>query len=275
MKRILILLPVLALCLIPVMFIACSDNDDEVVATTVGSPDDPEVVLYLNVFEILDDATSSMFEVTSEVIIDSIANASPKPHVISDPDLTLTYHSTSKYWYCEFYSYNEADSMENYFLDSIQFVHNTYAVQWPDLDSLTLIKSYMTMVVASPHIDTGSAYQNITIALTPGSDIKTINGTQGIYAILESIDIDESEVDTTICAIELDNTAILTNLKISDDSDGPYDGSITYNGSIDVECTGANEMSLSGTWNTVATFTDDGPTLTITHGNVVWTITDW
>ncbi|MCP4567276.1 MAG: hypothetical protein GY841_06830 [FCB group bacterium] len=276
MKRYLMILPALMLCLALSLFIGCSDDDDGTIVNTItGDNNDPDLAMFMEEFEDMDDLTGTMFDLTFGMFIDSILNTAHKPQIPTGPNLSITYHPDSKFWICELEEYNSFDSTTMYFTDSIQFLHGEAIVQWPDPGYLSELRSYLTLVVTGNHLDTAIAHQNLVVTVdNPGSDTIVVNGSQDLYASYDDVDIDMN--DTTICETDVNYNIAINSLIVDMDSDdGPYSGSITYTGTLSVNCTGAHPGSVSGSWSVVQTFTPNGVNLSITHNNTVWTITDW
>lgn len=275
MKRYLMILPALMLCLALPLFIGCSDDDaDTIVNTITGDLNDPDLVMFMEEFEDMDNLTGTMFDLTFGLFIDSILLIEHKPQVPNGPDPLITYHPDSKFWYCELEEYNGEDSTTLHYIDSIQFLHGEAIVQWPDLDLLSELRSYMTLVVSGNHIDTATAHQNLVVTIdNPGSDTIMVNGSQDLYAVYDDVYIDMD--DTTFCESDVNYDMTISSLIVNvDGDDGPLGGTITYTGTLNVNCTGANPESISGSWSVVQTFTPTGVNLSITHNNTVWTITD-
>lgn len=277
MKR-LFLLFVLAGLLTGVFF-GCSDDETDN-PLTPGDPEDPDYTLFVDQFDGMNNTNLDMFGVTFG-FIDLIGNpevsSSTAPKITGDP--TYEYHEASGYWYCTWVDTNEYDEIHTY-VDSLQFKEGSTAVQWPDMDSVTEIRSYVTLTLTGPTIDTGIAHQNLVItANEAGSDTIIINGSADLLADATFEDIDDA--DTTVCTMNVDYEITLTNLLYNTEYmnyEGeltcPRSGSVVFNGSFDLACTGADSGAISGTWNVTEAFAEGDVTMTITHGDNVWTVID-
>jgi hypothetical protein len=155
-------------------------------------------------------------------------------------------------------------------------------VQWPDEDSLTEVRSYLTME-ASEGENTGTLHQNLEMtAASPGSDTLTIAGSGTLVTFFECQDV--AGADTTYCSIDLeygvtvDDIVVIRYSTIGDDYSCPLSGGISYVGAIDMACEGATQASLTGTWNVVQTFEEGTVTTVVTNGSNQWSQTsvcDW
>ena len=277
MKRFLIILPAVLLFVAMPFFIGCSDDDEDTVINSIpGDLNDPNLAMFLEEFEGMDDLTEEMFSTATGLFMDSIIRSAAKPKTITGPLFLITYHEDSKFWYCEAENYDPTDSMTFFYIDSIQFMHGDNIVQWPNPELLTSVSSYLTLHASGPHVDTAIAHQDMVVTIAvPGSDTLTINGTQDFMASYEFTDIDLN--DTTVCQVDIDYDMSIDDLEVAmaGETNGPHAGTITYTGTMNMECTGADAGSISGSWTVVQTFTPEGSTLVITHNNTIWTVIDW
>jgi len=278
MKKTFIFLLTLVLAVTVAFFWGCSDDDN---GMNSGSLDDPEFEAFGEGFDMADDVTGQMFDLTFGFVGQLLDPVEGK-NATND---YFEYHSNTQYWYCSTTVIDdEVEYAEYAFVDTIQFWHGDYIVQWPKEDSLTQILTYAFVRPITPpdFMDSLYAEQGGALSLPQaGSDTLTINGSGSFYADLS--DTIEDDYDTTVCEVLLDYDIDYDDLSVyisamgNEESDAcPFEGVLTFNGEVDISCTSTDQssVSVSGEWNVAESFDDGTITITVTHGNTVWTITE-
>ncbi len=288
-KQFIILMMTVALLL---FVIGCSD-DSTSSQKQVGELTDTSYLQVESTIESMDEFTSEMFESMFWLIDTVMSTMSQSPgkltskysnmRALSDSVL-LAYHTNSQYWY--FYvSVNDTLGTGEQMIvtssiiqDSIQFLHGTTAVQWPDSLQLTGINTGadLDLAMTSPEISLNvAANQKFNIVgdiLTDGTI--TINGNNGISLSALSI----SEGCNSTMAITGEAVDIVTTIDDLDDDDGnddcPTSGSLTHNGTISLACTGESILSFSDTWFISQTFNSTGVDIVVENSTTRWTTTE-
>lgn len=284
MKKLLFMSFIAILAASLVMF-GCSDDDDNI--TTPGSTDDPSYLTFISQFEGLDEITGENVEATFAFIEEIMASMPLKTSDWENSSKTagyeavnVTYHEASGYWYCTADRYDPYDSLTFNYVDSIQFKHGNTVVQWPNLDLLSEVRSYLTLTAIKNDASIGTLKQNIVITVAiPGSDVLTLNGNGSIDVTTEFTDVDM--YDTTTCSIDFDYNVAFTNIIMDMNASSgegglpcPETGSIAYTGAAVIGCTGADSGSVSGNWNVTQTFNQGVITIVVYNGDNSWTMTD-
>ena len=193
---------------------------------------------------------------------------------------TLVYHDGSQYWYAVLQVMDEDDSSLIYnIIDSLQLWHGSVIVQWPNPDSLSLINNNFHLSAMGPGIIFGEMNVNGNFApVSLGSDTLSINGTGNFSASYSFADT--SMYDTTSCLVDtmgfsITYSNIILNPAMMDSTGGcPPSGTVNYNGNFDMNCTGTNNISMSGTWIVLQTFSGGTITFDIDHDGKHWTHVD-
>ncbi len=262
--------------------VGCDDDDDDGLSS--GDLNDPSLNLFMEEFDGVDEMNGNMLAMMLQ-FVDSIGSMEPDPAILkvtSPTDGTIEYHGTTKFWVVTTQEGDDEDTFN--IVDSIQFRHGSVPVQWPKDDSLTEVRSYMTVTTTAGSSASGTIYQNLVATLPyPNADTVTFNGSGGIDYVTSYWDADGT--DTTYFAIDNEISLSVTNLTYdvdnmwneSDDGEElacPSSGALIYTGDIDIEATGATTGHVTGTWKVTEVFSDGQVTFTVEHGNQYWTVTE-
>ncbi len=269
MKRMLLPAFMLACLLLMTLVVGC-DEDEELIVTP-GDLNDADFVAFSDEFEDMDEFNGFLLDLNFD-LIDTLMKL---PHDLSKPaiDFNLTYDSDSDYWICTIDSTGGEDGPSFSLVDSVQFRHASGAVQFPSEDSLTQIRCSMR-VTANDTSATGGAFQMLTITKAdPLVDSISITGTGGLDMAGSWIDINGT--DTTSCTVDWDYDITYTNILLDTNEEGcPLSGTLGYVGALTLACTGASEVSVSGSWTVTQSFNGTTVTYVVTNGNTVWTATE-
>jgi hypothetical protein len=267
MKRFLLMASLLVGLGALVFVAGCSEDDNPV----TPPEDNTELNMFLDEFDGMDGLTEDMLGLTFDVVDILLAEGIGK--VAAEFVYTLTYHESSQFWVCTIDSLIVDDGTEFSVVDSVQFRYPSGPVQFPVEDSLTEIRSYLTMT-ASDTAAAGTLFQNVEITVdVPGSDTVDVDGVGGID--LTGTWQDVQGTDTTNCSVDLNFDILATGLVIDKTQDScPIAGTLQFTGLIAVECTGATEASLTGEWTVTQTFNDGSTTVVVQSGNNQWTVTE-
>jgi hypothetical protein len=243
------------------------DDDDGTTGSTsksTGSMDDPEFEAMGYAYSDVESFRDMLME-SALFAVDSVLSNMP-PAVSGNrgnelrnalgtqaDSVFMGFHSGSNYWYL-FMQADEpsgSDVMTITLEDSVQFLHATGPVQWPDTALLTGINTGTAITMYSSGGDSAAAHQALAFTgeLLSEGDIQ-INGTQSYW-------IDYYN-DGDTCAISLDMNATINDINLNTailDSDGcPTSGSFVAGGNVSVVCTGTPAIDFSDTWSVNETF---------------------
>lgn len=185
----------------------------------------------------------------------------------------LTYHANSQYWY--FYTHSISGVDTSFIIDSIQFLHATGPVQWPDSALVTGIRNGLNVVMNTP-VNAFSWVVNQDITMMgdlPGYGDVEIDGSQ-------TVDVGFQESDTTdTCTVLFDMsttfTDLLMNLEVMDYGGCPTGGTIVHSGDINLSCTsGDSSYAYNDFWNVTEVFSGTLITVTFENSTTRWMYTD-
>ena len=274
MKKLLILLAAISLIIGFIFVIGCSDDDKGTGGVTKpeGDLNDP---LFLGVQDPFERASSTVPEGIGVMmgylygVLDSMANLANKGKIadlkalgVSEPD-TVWYDAVTKYWH----GMGEQQELgwSAFSRDSVQFMHGSVAVQWPDTMLLTRINAgsryyeTMTMELAIDTLfdysfrgsltgDQGEIYSMGDVTANGSGNVFGMNLVKSgdeIYCYWESLDD-----DFTVENIKMIIWQIM--------SDGcPYAGSVTHNMDVTLLCTGDTTFTNTGSWYVKESFAND------------------
>jgi len=277
-KFVLILTMGLAVCALT-GFVGCSDDDETVLGPTAA--DSAKVEMIFGEFDDMGEVNGLMLNSTMH-FIDSIMTAAGAGKTAAGVEIhvTLEWHAASEYWYCTAVDTSDSDGEVFNFVDSIQFLHGTTPVQFPVDSLLTEIRSDMRLTVVGEDIDTAFAWQNVVLTMeNPESDTLIISGTGGLLAEVSEMEIEGT--DTTVCDVYFNLGFVYTGLVFDLSSVGeggelgcPLEGTLAATGSVDINCTGANEGSVSGAWAVTEVFDHGEVTITVQFGGFTFRSTE-
>jgi hypothetical protein len=240
-------------------------------------------------FENIDDVNTMLFEAALD-LTDTIFNdpGHPAPGKWSGSPIALsaqadsyfvTYHSGSEYWYryasFEDTTYDTAQQIDDILSlvleDSVQFVHGSSVVQWPDSQFLTAINAggALDMSAGSGSIHFGQFFS--IVGDLPGMGDIVINAEGDLNVNLTD---EESSCDFSfIFANDVSDVAL--NLTVVQTSDGcPDAGMIRHFGSAGIECTGDTTFSFNDTWIITQTFDNGTHTVKFENSTTTWSVTE-
>ncbi|MEW6413244.1 MAG: hypothetical protein AB1483_12360 [Candidatus Zixiibacteriota bacterium] len=270
--------------------VGCGDDDDTPTTPIVkddGELNDPEFLAALEAYYTAG-SMSDMMLGWIDILIDTVfedsalLSASGKPIVITATSDSVygTYHSTSNYWY--FYAsavdtiFGQGQVVEDIvtFLleDSIQFLHGTTPVQWPDSTLLTAIKNGVALTLDSGEGDlTAGQFLTLTGDIVMRGDV-TLTGSRSFDMAI----YDESD-DTCTLTLDMTTTAssIEGNLTVLEEGGCPSAGSLTNAGIIGINCSGDSAWSFNDNWVVTETFYGDSSVVVFENTTTRWTFTDY
>jgi len=187
----------------------------------------------------------------------------------------LTYHEDSEYWYAHIQAV-DTETVDTFMLitsvigeDSVQFLHGTQVVQWPDSAQVTGIDHGTSLTVhTNGWLESVEAHQLISITgdICGYGDI-IINGAS-------SVDADVNAGNGLYCMFDIDLDCTLDEIMLNMtelQNDGcPTSGTLRYTGMINMSCTGDTSFTHNDNWSVTQTF--DG---TIVHNVVENSTTRW
>ncbi len=233
-------------------FVGCSDDEETVIGPSAA--DSAKVEMVFSEFDEMNSVNGEMLFLTLE-IIDQVMNPGGGRKIASpEADILLTWHGDSEYWYCTAEDTSDSGDEVFHYVDSVQFLHGSTPVQFPIDSLLTEVRSDMRLTVTGDHIDTASAWHSVALTMEDArSDTLTVSGTGGLLAQVTETEIDDN--DTTICDVYFNLGFVYTSLVFDVSSLGdedelgcPLTGTLASTGSIDIDCTGADAGSVSGSW---------------------------
>ncbi|MEA1981602.1 MAG: hypothetical protein U9N54_11615 [candidate division Zixibacteria bacterium] len=271
MKNSLIL--IFAISIILLLCIGCGEDDIASSQKADGELTDTEFLMAKNSVEGFTQYTSQMFG-SMTWMVDTVVNASPNgvmiknftepftPYATSD-SLIFSFHTSSQYWY--YYACFEESTLiidsvweveQMIVIDSVQFLHGSTPVQWPDSTLLTGINSGARVEITTTENNSSIvAYHLFTIEgdfFNMGTG--TLNGSNGL-----EITGADSESGCVI-TIDFDGTATDLVVNLDDLGSGescPSSGTIIHTGSMSFVCTGETNFNFSDSWNINQTY-DNG-----------------
>ncbi|MEW5993724.1 MAG: hypothetical protein AB1744_04925 [Candidatus Zixiibacteriota bacterium] len=272
-------------------FVAGCDDDGETTGPAkkeTGDPNDPIFVQVDSGFSEFSELTPMML-MMSLTFIDSVFSSQPAPgKPLEDPvsagiasdSFLKTYHSNSQYWYFYLGHWDTIPSGDTTFSmvleDSIQFLHDTMPVQWPDLASLTGVNvgaSFSINVADSATDAQISAGQvaSITGDIPRLGDV-VITGSGQMSAGATYSDMSDTcsiafNMSQTISDVYLNLTTIM--------NDGcPDSGALIHSGQLSIGCTGDTVFSFSDNWTISQTFYGDSTRIVYENSTTRWEYTD-
>ncbi len=289
MKKIVVWM--LALGLMVALVVGCGDDDTPTEPNDLetGSLDDAEFVLAEEAFYGAEDFSDEMF-FWMELFIDSIfweASQQGGSSAYVDKPLAdsifATYHGSSQYWYLYFRAvdttWGAGDVVEEIVTvilrDSMQFLHGTDPVQWPDTMLLTSVINGAGLSVSTmTGLGNAMATQNVTVVGAAGEianhgDV-TLDGTRTFTLVLVG--------EGGQCSVELDASATATEvaMNVAEMEEGgcPASGNLVHVATITIECTGDTTFTFSDTWTFDQTFFGDTIQVVVENSTTRWTFTD-
>ncbi|UCD62914.1 MAG: hypothetical protein JSW34_09135 [Candidatus Zixiibacteriota bacterium] len=281
----------LALGLMAAFVVGCGDDDETPTTSTkdTGDLSDPTYVVVEGAFTeseaVADELWAWLEGLMDTVFTDSANLASGKypPAVAAADSVSLAYHANTQYWYLyirhidtTFGQQQAVQEIVTFVLhDSVQFVHGTAAVQWPDSSLLTRINNGVLLTVNTmTGVGSMTAAQNVNVVGAPGEIVDrgdvVLNGTR-------SYDFNVTD-QANNCSIDIDITGTANdvgmNLTVIDAGGCPNSGVLTHNGTIAIECTGDNTVSFSDTWVITQTFHADSYDIVVENSTTRWATTE-
>ncbi len=284
MKRIL----VLSLCGLVLggigLLVGCGDDDNATGPSwQTGEPDDPEYVTAQQIIEedMFIGATGFPIMMLTGPMIDMVFDSAAGEMSAREPGgdlalqslMSLTYHPDSKYWYT--YAGAPVSGGIVTAVDSVQFLHASGPVQWPDSALVVGIKTGVLFIMSSDQ-ETFLIGQQLSMMgdVVSAGDVE-INGSMLLNYPLQSMATKQSlecfgEVSAS-WQLE-DVTANLNELS--------WGGACPSGGSIDCQltlraiCVADSLFPVDGDWRLVQTFAEGEVTTIYEHNLTRWTETD-
>jgi hypothetical protein len=275
MKKLLYMLSAMSLIAGLALIIGCSDDDETTgpVVKATGDPDAVEFEAALGVIAFIGEMNWEMLDGMSGTIDSVMTRFAPtraekiriqnlSTGIMSD-SFYLTYHADSKYWYAFFQAVDTGivgDSqvvISVTYEDSIQFLHGTEVVQWPDSALLSGVNCGASSIMLNlfDWWKSFEAHQQVSVVggIFGDGDV-AINST----ATAET-DV-SGELDGYSCTFDVDLGITLTNVALNleaTESDGcPTSGTAQYTGVIDMACDNDTSFTLNDQWSLIQTFSD-------------------
>ncbi len=295
MRKIRLITALLSLGIGAALLGGCSSSTGTKEKTT-GSLSDPQFQAAQTVMASAGEFDGMLLDVAFQAV-DSVFqdSANPTPiHVVglslaaeAGPDsVSLTYHTNTEYWYFYGVTYDSAydttaidtQLIVTRFLiqDSVQFLHGSNIVQWPDSALLTEIRNGVHVSVTnSSSTDSVYVHQRVTI----GGDIPNrgdvvINGSRGFEINFSTF----TDTDTCQFALNMGATAGAVGLNVVDvdQNDGcPTSGRMTYSGNIGVACvTPDTSLTYNDGWIITQSFNGDIINYVFENSTTRWTFSD-
>ena len=236
--------------------LGCGDDDEASPTGPGGTSLDDQYAMFSGEFSGVDEATGEMLGLVFMHIEDISSAASANGRAFDTrAAATIDYHSDTKFWVITD-TFIDFDTIS--IVDSLQFIAGNDTVQWPDEQSTTELRSFMTLHYASDVITAGELHQNLVLTTTdPLSDTVFANGSGS--AIGDLIDSIAEGPDSVVCNTYMDVTWTVANLAMdmSGYSGGPpcpYAGTLTFTADVDISCAGTMTGATSGIWTVTLTF---------------------
>ncbi len=257
---------VLALLLTLGLVGGCSDDDEPTgpAEKAVGNVDDPEFMWTVGAMDEMEEFGDEMMAfllLGIDTVLQTQGAGSPfhggrqfQAAGIEADSVYLTYHETSQYWYLFFQGVETIGPEETTVtvIDSIQFLHATGPVQWPDSVLLTGVNNGVLLNLESNLGSVIAAHQQITLTgelLTDGDVV--LSGTQGFDVFLVG--------PPGSCTLDLNMSTTATsvglNIEHTDAGGCPESGVLRYTGTIGVTCPVSPPVVYNDSWTIVMTFT--------------------
>ncbi len=285
MKRVTFLSALLLLAIAVAAFTGCSD--DEKTTNPVlqeGDTLDPTFVAFKQGYDGVDEFTGMMLDVMFN-LVDTVMNDTNNPNTkpvvfptslgVQADSMLITYHSASQYWYFYIVETSGLDSVE--LIDSIQFIHGTTPVQWPDMAQLSEMKSGMSIYWAM-----GEAVVTASQAVSLAGDFATMglvtaNGSQQLNVAFTDHNVDVNS-DSMFCHFDFSFTTNFDDVVVllaEFDTGCPSSGTIVSTGTAGINCMGdTDSVKYSGSWTVTQTFAGDTMTWVFENATTRWTQTE-
>jgi hypothetical protein len=265
-----------------VMLVAqgCGDDDSPDNPLTPGDPNDPAFEAFMEEFDEVDEITGDMVMMTF-LVMDGIftSQATGGGNLPEAAEFSLVYNTETEFWVAHIEDFDPEEGITFSVVDSVQLIQEGAPVQWPDPELLSQITSFKTLTITGEEFTAAGGHQNLVLTIDPpGSNMILINGSGRVEAAVEFQE--EEPGGVTSCAIDVDMAYVATDILLELPGEGqeepgcPVSGGISYTGAIGIECTGAREISLSGSWTVSQTFDSPNVTSVASNGNNVWTVTE-
>ena len=250
---------------------ACGGDDP----LTPGAIDDPIYEIFSEEYDVVDDDTILMSEMIFNSIEGVFAQAGGVHSVAGEFGLSLVWDEETSSWIGTFNFTNDRGASVSA-TSTLQFFHGTDAVQFPDENLLTEIRSSVTMNASDLEGNTFAGSQDLVITPAAGDNIVIINGSGEYTAAYAGTH--EHEGGTTTCAVDASFTTSISDLRI-DDSElavcNPVGGRLTHSGNFYAECTGAQTVTVDRHWTVSVSWDEAGTgTIRFVSGGNVWEVVE-
>jgi hypothetical protein len=291
MKRLLFLGVVAAMTVGLALLYGCSTSTEPTNKLT-GDTTDAMFQAAANVFDDADGYDQmmiySIFNMSDQITTPQVT-ANPKnpgvPGIAAVAPVLPIYHEASQYWYLgsDTSLATDLDTLMLSLADSLQFLHGTTPVQYPDPALLTSIKSgarFSMTTVAVP--DTIIVTQNVTVSGAAGAiagrGTVQISGLGMLHGHVESLAGPSDSLPSCAASFSFANTwnSVTVNVaSVVDSGLCPTAGTVAHVGTLNVGCAnGQNSLQFSGIWSMLETFSGDIATVVYESPTTRWTVTD-
>lgn len=284
MKNSLFLIFIISIILL--ISIGCGEDDPVSSQKAEGELTDAEFLIAKNSVEGFSQFTSQMFG-SMNWLVDTVVSVSPNgvsiknfiepftPYAASD-SLSFSFHTNSQYWYYYISIEESTLTIENVWeleqfviIDSVQFLHGSTPVQWPDSTLLTGINSGARVEITTTENNSSIvAYHLFSIEgdfFNMG--IGTLNGTNGLE--ITGADTESGCVMT----VDFEGTAtdLVVNLdELGSDNSCPSSGTMTQTGSMSFVCTGETNFNFSDSWDINQTYSNGSVHVIFENSTTRW-----
>ncbi len=291
MKRLLFLGAISVITVGVALFWGCSKSTDPS-DKIAGDTTDPMYQTAAGVFEgayVYDQLMlTSMFGMSSTVDSAPAVNMQgkmPFAGIAAVAPILPVYHETSQYWFIgvDTSLVTDLDTTALFMADSLQFLHGTTPVQYPDSALLTSIKFGARLSIAGSAVpDTIIVTHRATVTGAAGAiasrGIVQIGGLGTFYGHGENLPGPNDSLPTCAATFNFVNSwnGVTVNIAaIMDSGVCPTAGTMAHVGTLNVNCeNGQNSLQFSGLWTMITTFSGTVATVVYESPTTRWTVTD-
>jgi hypothetical protein len=195
------------------------------------------------------------------------------------------YHEISQYWYIgvDTSLATDLDTTDFFFADSIQFLHGSTPVQYPDSALLTSVKYGAHLSLARKTVpDTIIVTQRATVTGAAGAIASRgtvqINALGTFHGHGENLTGPNDSLPTCTANFNFANSwnGVAVNIAAVMDSGAcPTAGTMAHVGTLNVDCqNNQNSLQFTGLWRMVMTFSGTIATVVYESPTTRWTVTD-
>jgi hypothetical protein len=245
----------------------CGGDD---VTLNPGDPADPAYQLFSEQFQGIDETSGLMTEATFEILGDFFPQKPGVFETAASFEYTVEYNEIEKHWTANATIDNPEDETTFTLTETIQFIVDGTAVQYPTLETLDEARCSLDLSITAPNIETATASRTLVIVpVVVGETVNaTVNGSGSLEAVFTNTET-LPEGDRT-CDVTASFTSLIRDLQISSSSECPSAGSITHSGNLSVACMGAGAGTVDGHWTVTTRFNGTAVSVTVVSGGNRW-----